>query len=40
MSNETQKSEQNSILNKLRNEFDQVNLTDGSEQKKAAALIC
>ena len=35
MSNETQKSEQNSTLNKLRNEFGQVNLTDGSEQKKA-----
>jgi len=38
MSNETQKSDQNSTLNKLRNEFGQVNLTDGSEQKKAAAL--
>jgi hypothetical protein len=39
MSNETQvKTEQNGALNKLKTEFGQVNLSDGNEQKKAAAL--
>lgn len=39
MSNETQvKTEQNGALNKLKAEFGQVNLSDGNEQKKAAAL--
>ncbi len=39
MSNETQaKAEQNNALDKIKSEFGQVNLSDGSEQKKAAAL--